>query len=95
MCIRDRVTNPAGRAWQGVKVEAFGRSTNTSNRQTTTYLVHESLPLKIDPNYGENFVIHNVFPGEYEIVVTIGSTAYSQRVFVQPGEVALSDIQTR
>jgi murein DD-endopeptidase MepM/ murein hydrolase activator NlpD len=92
--IAGRVVDPEGRPWQGVAVTAISRSEDTENYTTWTYLGDPQLLVNPDEALAENFVIGDVEPGAYEILVTVQGETYRVELVVGPGELSVVELTT-
>ncbi len=92
--IAGRLVDPAGRPWQGVSVTAIGRSEGTSNHTSWTYLGDPELLVNPDERLAENFVIGDLEPGMYELIVSLQGVTYNLDVEVESGKLAVVEIMT-
>jgi murein DD-endopeptidase MepM/ murein hydrolase activator NlpD len=89
-----RLVDPDGRPWQGVSVSAIGQSEGTKDYTSWTYLGDPELVVNPDETYAENFVIGDVAPGTYDLVVSIQGVIYSVEIQVGPAGVTVAEIVT-
>jgi murein DD-endopeptidase MepM/ murein hydrolase activator NlpD len=92
--IAGRLVDPGGRPWQGVPVSAFGGSEGESVYRTWTYLGDPRRLVNPDEAIAENFVIGDMEPGEYELLVTLQGETYRVSATVEPGELSIVEIVT-
>lgn len=89
-----RLIDPQGRPWQGVAVNAFGLSEGTDNYTTWSYLGDPQQLINPDETLAENFVIGDMRPGRYEIVILLQGTEYRAEVEVIGGTLSTVEIVT-
>jgi murein DD-endopeptidase MepM/ murein hydrolase activator NlpD len=89
-----RLVDPDGRPWQGVVVSAIGQSEATNNYTSWTYLGDPELIVNPDETYAENFVIGDVAPGIYDLVVSIQGVIYNAEIQVEPAGATVVEIVT-
>jgi murein DD-endopeptidase MepM/ murein hydrolase activator NlpD len=89
-----RIVDPEGRPWQGVAINALGKSEGTENYTTWSYLGDPQNLINPDEIYAENFVFGDVRPGRYEIYVLLQGQAYKVEVEVTAGELTTVEIVT-
>ncbi|MGB3714723.1 MAG: peptidoglycan DD-metalloendopeptidase family protein [Candidatus Promineifilaceae bacterium] len=92
--IAGRLVDPGGRPWQGVTLTAIGRSDGTSNHTSWTYLGDPELLVNPDERLAENFVISDMEPGQYELIVSLQGVTYNQEVEVESGKLTVVEIVT-
>lgn len=88
--IAGRLLDPAGHPWQGVQITAAGPSTYV----TWSYLDDPLHFINPDDRLAENFVVGDVRPGRYRILLTVQGVAYEAFVEVEPGRVSTVEIVT-
>ncbi|MDX1613894.1 MAG: peptidoglycan DD-metalloendopeptidase family protein [Candidatus Promineifilaceae bacterium] len=92
--IAGRLVDPQGRPWQGVTVVALGKSAGASNRTSWTYLDDPQHLINPDERLAENFVLHDLLPGVYEVVVRLQGIDYRREVAVSGGRLSTVEIVT-
>jgi len=92
--IAGRIVDPEGRPWQGVAVNAVGQSEETEDYTTWTYLGDPDNLMNPDEVLAENFVIGDMRPGRYQIVVLLEGVEYHAEVEVRAGELSTVEIIT-
>jgi len=89
-----RLVDPEGRPWQGVTVQAIGKSDNTSDHTTWTYLGDPKLLVNPDEAWAENFIFGEMEPGHYDLFVSIQGVVYSIEAEVESGGATSIEIVT-
>jgi hypothetical protein len=89
-----RLVDPDGRPWQGVAVNAIGRSDKTEDRTTWTYLDDALHTINPDEQWAENFVFGDVKSGEYELYVQLQGSVYKELIEVDGGQTTFAEIIT-
>ncbi len=89
-----RLVDPEGRPWQGVAISALGKSEGTSDYTSWTYLGDPELIVNPDETYAENFVIGDVAPGIYDLIVSIQGVLYKLEIDVEPSRLTTVEIVT-
>lgn len=89
-----RVVDPEGRPWQGVAVNALGKSEGTENITTWSYLGDPQNLINPDEVLAENFVFGDVRPGRYEIYILLQGKEYKTEIEVVAGELTTVEIVT-
>jgi murein DD-endopeptidase MepM/ murein hydrolase activator NlpD len=89
-----RIVDPEGRPWQGVAINAYGVSDETDNHVTWSYLGDPQNLIKPDEMLAENFVIGDLRPGFYELIVLLQGTEYRANVEVVGGSFSTVEIVT-
>jgi murein DD-endopeptidase MepM/ murein hydrolase activator NlpD len=92
--IAGRLVDPGGRPWQGVTVSAIGRSNGANDYTSWTYLGDPELLVNPDERLAENFVIGDMEPGQYELIVSLQGITYNLDVEVEPGKLTVVEIVT-
>ncbi|MCL4868601.1 MAG: M23 family metallopeptidase [Anaerolineae bacterium] len=95
--IAGRLLDPEGRPWQGVTIEAVGRSPENSTEEpvrTWSYLGDPLNLINPDEGWAENFVLADLRPGRYELFVTVQGVSYRQMVEVTAAAVSTVEIIT-
>jgi murein DD-endopeptidase MepM/ murein hydrolase activator NlpD len=92
--VAGRMIDPQGRPWQGVAVNALGQSEETENYTSWTYLGDPQKLLNPDETAAENFVIGDMRPGRYQIVVLLQGVEYQAEVEVIGGQLTAVEIVT-
>ncbi len=82
--IAGRLVDPQGRPWQGIVIEAVGRSENNLEERprTWSYLGDPQGLINPDEVYAENFLFADMKPGLYELFVTVQGVQYRAEVEV-------------
>jgi hypothetical protein len=94
LAIAGRLVDPDGRPWQGVAVNALGRSEETEDRTTWTYLDDALHTISPDEQWAENFLFGDLKPGEYELYIRLQGSVYSELVEVNGGQISFVEIVT-
>ncbi len=89
-----RLVDPDGRPWQGVAISAIGRGEAAKDYTSWTYLGDPDLIVNPDETYAENFVIGDIAPGIYDLVVSIQGVIYSEEIQIEPGAATVVEIVT-
>jgi murein DD-endopeptidase MepM/ murein hydrolase activator NlpD len=92
--IAGRLVDPGGRPWQGVAVNAIGRSEETEDRTTWTYLDDALHTINPDEQWAENFVFGDLKPGEYELYIQLQGSVYKELIKVDGGQLSFTEIIT-
>ncbi|MFZ0546377.1 MAG: peptidoglycan DD-metalloendopeptidase family protein [Candidatus Promineifilaceae bacterium] len=92
--VAGRVVDPEGRPWQGVAVNAIGQGDGSESYTTWTYLGDPQNLINPDEVLAENFVIGDMAPGKYLIVVLLQGVEYHAEVEVRGGELSTVEIVT-
>ncbi len=94
--IAGRLVDPEGRPWQGIVIEAIGRSENNAEERprTWSYLGDPQNLIHPDEIYAENFVLGDLQPGLYEIRVTVQGVQYRTEVTVDAAAISTIEIVT-
>ena len=92
--IAGRLVDPDGRPWQGVAVNAIGRSEETEDRTTWTYLDDALHAINPDEQWAENFVFGDLKPGEYELYIQLQGSVYKELIEVDGGQISFAEIIT-
>lgn len=92
--IAGRVVDPEGRPWQGVTVTAVANSNEAENKITWTYLDDPQHLIGPDEVLAENFVIGDLKPGQYDVIVALQGETYRQPVDVKAGELSTVTVVT-
>ena len=90
-----RVVDPEGRPWQGVAINAIGKSEGTENSTTWSYLGDPQSLINPDETLAENFVFGDMRPGLYQIVVILQGEEYRAEVEVIGGQLSTVEIVTQ
>ena len=89
-----RLIDPQGRPWQGVTIHAFGLSDGTENHTTWSYLGDPQRLTNPDETLAENFVIGDMRPGWYELIIPLQGVEYRAEVEVIGGALSTVEIVT-
>jgi hypothetical protein len=89
-----RVVDPEGRPWQGVAINAIGKSEETEDYTTWSYLGDPQNLIKPDEILAENFVFGDVRPGRYEIYILLQGKEYKAEIEVVAGQLTTVEIVT-
>ncbi len=89
-----RLIDPQGRPWQGVVIHAFGLSEGTENHTTWSYLGDPHRLANPDETFAENFVIGDMRPGWYELIISLQGVEYRAEVEVTGGALSTVEIVT-
>lgn len=89
-----RLVDPLGRPWQGVSITAVGRSEETENITTWSYLDDPQHLINPDELFAENFVIPDLRPGSYELYVELQGQQYLAPIEVTGGQSTSVEIIT-
>jgi murein DD-endopeptidase MepM/ murein hydrolase activator NlpD len=92
--VAGRLVDPQGRPWQGMAVQAIGLSDGTQSATTWSYLGDMRNLINPDQRLAENFVVGDLVPGLYEILVEVQGITYSQQVEVTAGQLSTVEIVT-
>lgn len=92
--VAGRIVDPQGRPWQGVAINAIGKSEGTETYVTWSYLGDPQKLIQPDEVLAENFVFGDMRPGRYEIIVLLQDIEYRTEVEVIGGEVSTVEIVT-
>ncbi len=94
--IAGRLVDPNGRPWQGIVIEAVGRSEGIGEEvaRTWSYLGDPQNLMNPDEQYAENFVLSDLLPGVYELLVTVQGTQYRAEVEVFAAAVSTITLTT-
>lgn len=87
--VAGRITYPDGSPANATAVELIRVDAKNRYQATTTYVDTAVNP---DPEWNENFVIDDVDPGFYEVVVRSGSKKYKTEVWVYPYRTSFVEI---
>jgi len=92
--IAGRVIDPIGRPWQGVPVQVNALSDEFENHVTWTYLDDPRNLVNPDETVAENFVISDLVPGEYEVMVFVQGQSYREITMVSGGMLSTVELVT-
>jgi hypothetical protein len=92
--IAGRVTDPDGRAWEGVTITLIDRSGATPFLNTWTYLDDPDHLIRPHPALAENFVFGPVAAGSYDVYTRIQGVEYRQTVEITDGGLSVVEIVT-
>ena len=88
-----RVVDPRGRPWHGVTLDIQEVEEFWSHR-SWTYLDDPRDLINPDEGYAENFVIHDLRPGTYELSFEIEGELYTSEVTIVGGEITTVEVVT-
>jgi murein DD-endopeptidase MepM/ murein hydrolase activator NlpD len=95
--IAGRLLDPQGHAWKGVGLSLIGRTEDTSEGNSWSYIhdPDEIVLINADESLAENFVFADVKPGRYDVYTKIQGVEYMAPVTVTAGRVSTVEIVTQ
>jgi len=95
--IAGRLLDPYGRPWHGVGLSLIGRSEDSSEGNTWSYMEDPLQIVGIHPDdaMAENFLFADVKPGTYDVYTKVQGNEYMERVEVVAGQIGQVEIVTQ